>query len=49
MSLDVTSRFTGGAYLIPLRSLIVSVFWSGETSGSASAMSGRGLLMSPGP
>ena len=49
MSLEVISRLTGGANLIPFLSLTVIVFWSLEICGSPSAMSGRGLAVSPGP
>ena len=40
MSLEVTSRFTGGANLTPLRSLMVIVLLSDEICGSLSARSG---------
>ena len=48
MSSDVTSRLTGGAYLTPLRILIVIVFWSSETCGSPSARSGTAFSASSG-
>jgi len=49
MSFEVISRLTGGENLIPFLSLTVMVFWSLEICGSPSAMSGRGLSLSPGP
>jgi hypothetical protein len=46
-SLDVTARLTGGANLMPGRSLTVIVRRSAETCGAAAARSGRGLVSSP--
>ncbi len=43
MSLVVTSRLTGGAYLMPFLMWTVIVLLSDEISGSPSAMSGTGL------
>ena len=46
MSLEVTSRLTGGAYLIPLRMWTVTVLPSDETSGAPVARSGRASVSS---
>ena len=48
MSLVLTSRFTGGAYLTPFLMLTVIVLLSDEISGSPSARSGTGLTESSG-
>jgi hypothetical protein len=47
-SAEVTSRLTGGAYLIPVLSLTVMLLLSSEIWGSPSARSGRGLSLSSG-
>jgi hypothetical protein len=47
-SLDVTTRLTGGENLTSLRSLIVTVLASAETSGAAEARSGTSVVASSG-
>jgi hypothetical protein len=48
MSFDVTSRFTGGAYLTPFLMWTVIVLLSAETSGGPVARSGTGWTESVG-
>ena len=47
-SFEVTSRLTGAENITPFLILTVTVLPSSEISGSPSARSGTGLVVSPG-